>query len=104
MPRKNSPELEAEMRVAQDYRRFLSEAEQLLQSAKQLSGDSANLMRQKLEARVAQAKVSLEAARSTAAQRYQSSSNKNASSKLLWAAGLFVTGAALAAYVYKRKS
>jgi ElaB/YqjD/DUF883 family membrane-anchored ribosome-binding protein len=55
--------------VSQDYSRFLTDAEQLLNSARQLSGDSAALARQKLEDRVAQAKIRLESARSAAAEQ-----------------------------------
>ena len=103
---RSAAEIEAEMRVAQDYRRFLGEAEQLLQSARQLSGDSAVLMRQRLEDRVAQAKVSLESMRSTTAQRYRTTRNGGGShhAKLLWGAGAALAGLALAGYVYRRKA
>ena len=99
-------EIEAEMRVAQDYRRFLGEAEQLLQSARQLSGDSAALMQQRLQDRVAQAKVSLENLRSATAQRYRDMQREDGSrhTKLLWGAGAVVVGLALAGYVYRRKA
>lgn len=60
---------DVENTVSQDYSRFLADAEQLLNSARQLGGDSATLARQKLEDRVAQARIRLEAARSAAAER-----------------------------------
>lgn len=104
MPKNNVMEAEAEMRVAHDYRRFLVEAEQLLHSARQLSGDSAVLIQQKLADRVSQAKVRLEAARSNAAQRLHVAAPANATSKTLVAAALFVAGAALATYLYRRNS
>jgi ElaB/YqjD/DUF883 family membrane-anchored ribosome-binding protein len=104
MTRRSTMELETELRVAQDYRRFLGEAEQLLNSAKHLSGDSAALLRQRLEDRVAQAKVGLENLRHAAAERYRASAEPEGSNKLLWGAGFAVVGLALAAYVYTRRS
>lgn len=104
MIRRTVAELDIEARVAQDYQRFLNEAEHLLHSASQLTGDSALLMRRKLEDRVAQAKVGLEGLRSAAAgQAIQSPSASNTRS-ILWGAGLAVAGAALAAYLYTRQS
>lgn len=104
MNRRSTAELETELRVAQDYRRFLFEAEQLLNNAKQLSGDSAALLRQKLEDRVAQAKVGLEGIRRAAAERHQIPDAPAGPNKLIWGAGLGVLGLALAAYLYTRRS
>lgn len=102
MRKTNPMQTDAEMRVAQDYHRFLAEAEQLLHSARQLTGDSAALAQQRLADRVSQAKVRLEAARSNAAQRLHQAVPQTATTKALIAAGLLITGAALAAYLYKR--
>ncbi|HKO87726.1 MAG TPA: hypothetical protein VJU83_04320 [Burkholderiales bacterium] len=93
---------DAEMQVAQDYRRFLGEAEQLLHSARQLSGDSAALVQQRLADRVSQAKIRLEAARSHAAQRLHGRVPVASTTKVLIGAALLVGGAALATYFYKR--
>jgi len=57
-----------EHRLTQEYSRFLVEVEQLLNSARELTGDSAALIRRKLEDRVAQAKVRLELARLKSAE------------------------------------
>lgn len=58
-----------EQRVAHDFGRFIADVEQLLNSAKQLTGDSADLARTKLEEKVAQAKVTLDAVRGRAAEQ-----------------------------------
>jgi ElaB/YqjD/DUF883 family membrane-anchored ribosome-binding protein len=57
----------AEQRVTQEFNRFIGDIDQLLHSARQLSGDSAALVRQRLEDKVAQARVRLEATRGMAA-------------------------------------
>lgn len=59
-----------EQRVAQEFNRFLADIDQLLGSARQLTGDSAALVRNRLEDKVAQAKVRLEAARGMAAEQF----------------------------------
>jgi ElaB/YqjD/DUF883 family membrane-anchored ribosome-binding protein len=60
----------AEQRVTQEFNRFLADIEQLMNSARQLTGDSAALVRQRIEDKVAQARVRLEAMRGMAAQRF----------------------------------
>ncbi len=60
----------AEQRVTQEFKHFLSDLEQLLSSARQLTGDSATLARRRIEDKVAQAKVRLEAMRGMAAERF----------------------------------
>lgn len=69
MPQQGSPRtpLTPEQRVTQEFGRFITDIDQLLHSARQLSGDSASLVRQRLEDKVAQARVRLEAARGMAA-------------------------------------
>src|SRR5690606_3748968 len=62
-------QIPTEQSVTQEFNRFLADVEQLLNSARQLTGDSAALARKRLEDKVAQAKVRLEAMRSTAAER-----------------------------------
>lgn len=57
-------------RVTQEFHRFLADVEQLMNSARQLSGDSAAVARRRLEDKVAQAKVRLEAMRGSAAEAY----------------------------------
>ena len=70
MPQQDAFQGPPEQRVTQEFNRFLAEVDQLLNSARQLTGDSAALVRQRLEDKVAQAKVRLEAARGTAAERF----------------------------------
>ncbi|HEY9379945.1 MAG TPA: DUF883 family protein [Burkholderiales bacterium] len=60
----------SEQRVTQEFNRFLADIDQLMNSARQLTGDSAALVRQRIEDKVAQARVRLEAMRGMAAQRY----------------------------------
>lgn len=60
-----------EERVAQEFKNFLSDIEQLLNSARLLTGDSATLARRRIEDKVAQAKVRLEAVRGMAAERFE---------------------------------
>ena len=60
----------AEQRVTQEFNRFLADIDQLMNSARQLTGDSAALVRQRIEDKVAQARVRLEAMRGIAAQRF----------------------------------
>lgn len=59
-----------EQRVTQEFNRFLADIDQLMSSARQLTGDSAALVRQRIEDKVAQAKVRLEAMRGMAAEQY----------------------------------
>jgi ElaB/YqjD/DUF883 family membrane-anchored ribosome-binding protein len=59
-----------EERVTQEFKNFLSDIEQLLNSARLLTGDSATLARRRIEDKVAQAKVRLEAVRGMAAERF----------------------------------
>lgn len=66
MPPYGSPE----QRITQEFNRFLADMDQLLHSARQLTGDSATLVRRRLEDKVAQAKVRLEAMRGTAAEQF----------------------------------
>ena len=59
----------SEQRVTQEFNRFLADIDQLMNSARQLTGDSATLVRQRIEDKVAQARVRLEAMRSVAAKQ-----------------------------------
>lgn len=59
-----------EQRVTQEFNRFLADIDQFLNSTRQLTGDSAALVRRRLEDRVAQAKVRLEAVRGVAAESF----------------------------------
>lgn len=60
-----------EERVTQEFKNFLADIEQLLNSARLLTGDSATLARRRIEDKVAQAKVRLEAVRGMAAERFE---------------------------------
>jgi ElaB/YqjD/DUF883 family membrane-anchored ribosome-binding protein len=59
----------SEQRVTQEFNRFLADIDQLMNSARQLTGDSATLVRHRIEDKVAQARVRLEAMRSVAAKQ-----------------------------------
>jgi len=59
-----------DQRVTQEFHRFLADIDQLMNSARQLTGDSAAVVRRRLEDKVAQAKVRLEAMRGSAAEAY----------------------------------
>jgi len=54
-------------RLARDFQGFVADVEGLLRNAQQLSGEGVSLARAKLEEKVAQAKVKLDAARTAAA-------------------------------------
>lgn len=70
MPLSGNPTNGTEQRVTQEFNRFLADIDQLMSSARQLTGDSAVLVRQRIEDKVAQAKVRLEAMRGMAAEQY----------------------------------
>ncbi len=70
MPLSGNPTNGTEQRVTQEFNRFLADIDQLMSSARQLTGDSAALVRQRIEDKVAQAKVRLEAMRGMAAEQY----------------------------------
>lgn len=97
-----------EQRVTREFNRFLADIDQLLNSARQLTGDSATLVRKRLEDKVAQAKVRLEAVRGSAAERLESSPSRR---KPLWmnrsvqiAGAAALAGALIASVVIARRS
>ena len=105
MPQQDAFHGPPEQRVTQEFNRFLAEVDQLLNSARQLTGDSAALVRQRLEDRVAQAKVRLEAARGTAAERFDRRRPKwwrNRTVQIAGAAAL--AGALIASAIIARKA